>query len=581
MMRKLPAVLTFCLLALSVAACDGPATQIDHNESADAATREIRVFTSGGFTAAYNILAPEFEKTTGINIITSYGASSGGAPDSIPSRLSRGEAADIIILSRSSLDRLTESGEVVPGSRVDLVRSSIGMAVRSGAPMPDISTTESFIEAMIAAESIGYSASASGTYLSTVLFPRLGIWEQIEPKSKRILSERVGTVVARGEVEIGFQQISEILPIDGIDYVGPIPDDVQKVTTFSTGITTRAENPADAQALIDFLSSAAVVDTIASTGLEPVATGREQTAIDFPVRPLTIVVGFGVGGSADRMTRTMSNYIAEELGQPIKVINKRGAGTLLASNYVLNQAHDGYTIYASGFSPYLSNTILEGNADFTIDDFAYLNFQWFDEDLIAVNKDSKYKDLPDLLNAIRMHPKTVRASVVRGSGGHLMAKLLLEVSGIPQENLNLVTYNGGGLARAAVAGGIVDFIVISAEGTEGIREFIRPLAIVSDRPNPNWDALPLNEALKPMGISVPILPGSIRGFGTTAEFRRIYPERFDKIAAAMKKALQNEELLDILDHSAIGSRWIGPEQSEMTMKTTFRIFQDYSYLLKL
>ena len=569
------------MLALLAASCNGPANQVDHNESAPQATREVKVITSGGFTAAYNILGPEFERTTGIRLVTAYGASSGGAEDSIPSRLSRGEPADVIILARSSLDKLTVAGEVVADSRVDLVRSTIGMAVKSGAPRPDISTTKAFVAALLAADSIGYSASASGTYLSTVLFPRLGIWEQIEAKSKRILSERVATVVARGDVQIGFQQISEILPVAGIDYVGPIPQDVQKVTTFSAGVTTRAENSVDAQTLIDFLSSSAVADTISITGLEPVVPARAQSAGDFPSRPVTIVVGFGVGGSADRMTRAMSNFIADELGQPVQVINKRGAGTLLASNYVLNQPHDGYTIYASGFSPYLSNTILEGNAEFTIDDFAYLNFQWFDEDLIALTKDSKYQDLPDLLEAIRTRPKTVRASVVRGSGGHLMAKLLLEINGIPQENLNLVTYNGGGLARAAVAGGVVDFIVISAEGTEGIREFIRPLAIVSEQRNPKWDVPTLNEALGPMGVSVPILPGSIRGFATTAEFKRNYPQRFDIITAAMKRALENEELLDILEQASIGSRWTGPERSEVTMKKTFGIFEDYSYLLRL
>ena len=142
--------------------------------------------------------------------------------------------------------------------------------MRAGAPAPDISSTESFVEALLAAESIGYSASASGTYLSTELFPRLGIWEEIEPKSKRILSERVATVVARGEVQLGFQQISEILPIEGIDFVGPIPFTVQKVTTFSAGITTRAENSRDAQALIDYLSSVEVAGAITDTGLEPV-----------------------------------------------------------------------------------------------------------------------------------------------------------------------------------------------------------------------------------------------------------------------------------------------------------------------
>lgn len=318
------------------------------------------------------------------------------------------------------------------------------------------------------------------------------------------------------------------------------------------------------------LASALLIVTIPMTA----------AADDYPDRPVTIVVGFGIGGSSDRMTRAMSTFIGDALGQPVQVINKRGAGTLLAANYMLDQPHDGYTVFASGFSPYLSNTILEGNADYTIEDFAYLNFQWFDVELIALNKDSEYTSLPRLLEVIRDSPKTVRAAVVRGSGGHLMAKLLLEVSGIPQQNLNLVAYNSGGLARAAVAGGVVDFIVISAEGTESIREYIKPLAIVSTQRNPEWDAPTLTEAMAPTGIKVPVLPGSIRGFGTTAEFKRRYPERFEKLAAAIKKALANEELIELLDRASIGGRWIGPEQSESIMKESFGIFNNYSYLLK-
>lgn len=299
----------------------------------------------------------------------------------------------------------------------------------------------------------------------------------------------------------------------------------------------------------------------------------------YPDRPVTFVVAFGVGGSADRMTRAMANFIGDALGQPIRVVNREGAGTLIASNYVLEQPHDGYTVLATGFSPYLSNTILEGNASYTIDDFAYLNFQWFDEDLIAVNEDTPYESLPELLDDIRSHPKTVRAAVVRGSGGHLVAKLLLELSGIPQDHLNLVTYNGGGIARAAVAGGVVDFIVISAPGTESIREYVRPLAIVSHERSPDWDAPTLNEAMAPTGIRVPILPGSIRGFGTSAELKRRYPERFEKLAQAIEAALANEELIDILDHGSIGRRWVGPEASERMMRETFETFADYSYLL--
>ena len=301
---------------------------------------------------------------------------------------------------------------------------------------------------------------------------------------------------------------------------------------------------------------------------------------DYPDRPVTFVVGFGYGGSADRMTRLMAQYVGEALGQPVQVINKRGAGTLLAANYVLEQPDDGYTVFASSFSPYLLNTILEGNADYSIDDFAYLNFQWFDEDLIAVNKDCEYQTLPELLDAIRTKPKSVRAAVVRGSSGHLMARLLLEVSGIPQENLNLVTYNEGGLPRAAVAGHVVDFIVISAEGSESIREYIKPLAIVSRRPKPGWDAPLLDEAMAPLGLDVPVLPGSIRGFATTAEFRRQYPQRFDRLGEAIKAALENEELAKILDDGQIGRLWIGPEEAQATMRDSFRIFEDYSFLLK-
>jgi molybdate transport system substrate-binding protein len=148
------------------------------------------------------------------------------------------------------------------------------MAVREGADIPDISTTGLFVETLLKARSIGYSASASGTYLSTVLFPRLGLWVQLEPKSERILSERVAAVVARGDVEIGFQQISEILPIEGAKYVGPIPSEYQKVTTFSAGITAGSKNVADAQRLVDYFSSAEVAATIAETGLEPVITEK-------------------------------------------------------------------------------------------------------------------------------------------------------------------------------------------------------------------------------------------------------------------------------------------------------------------
>ncbi len=217
------------------------------------------------------MLAPRFEAATGIRLITAQGASTGGAPDSIPARLERGERFDVLIMSQAGLNELAAQGLIRPGSRVDLASSSIGMAVREGEPLPDISTPEAFAEALLAAESIGYSASVSGTYLATELFPRLGLSEQLAPKSRRIVSERVAAVVARGEVEVGFQQVSEILSIEGAAYAGPLPAEYQRVTTFSTGVMAQARNAAGGQRLIDYLSSEEVAATVAETGLQPLA----------------------------------------------------------------------------------------------------------------------------------------------------------------------------------------------------------------------------------------------------------------------------------------------------------------------
>jgi molybdate transport system substrate-binding protein len=231
---------------------------------------EIHVMTSGAFTEAFLQLVPLFEKQTGHKIVTAFGASLGNAPDSIPMRLQRGEPADLVILASSALDGLIADGKVARGSRVDLVRSSIGVAVRAGAPKPDVSTVAALTKALLDAKSIAYSASASGVYVSTELFQRLGIAEQVKARSKRIESERVGAVIARGEAEIGFQQISELLPIPGITFLGPLPAEVQRVTVFSAGIGANAKNAAAARALIAFLHAPAAAQTIAKTGLEPI-----------------------------------------------------------------------------------------------------------------------------------------------------------------------------------------------------------------------------------------------------------------------------------------------------------------------
>jgi molybdate transport system substrate-binding protein len=235
-----------------------------------ASAQEVRVVTSGGFTEAYKQLVPQFERDTHIHVVSAFGASMGATPDAIPNRLKRGEPIDVIILAGPGLDALIKAGKVDPRNRFDLVRSLIGMAVRTGAPQPDISTVDALKRTLLQAKSVGYSDSASGVYLSTVLFQRLGVAEQVRPKSKKIEAyERVGDALARGDIDIGFQQISELRPVPGITIVGPLPEGAQEVTIFSAAIPNGAKNPVEARKLIDFLSSPAAAPIVKQTGLEP------------------------------------------------------------------------------------------------------------------------------------------------------------------------------------------------------------------------------------------------------------------------------------------------------------------------
>lgn len=230
---------------------------------------ELRVMCSGGFYSTLEELAPLYEKDTGTKIILISGSSMGSSPTAIPTRLRRGEQADLVIMAGPELDKLAAEGLAKPGSRTDLVLSKIGMVVRAGAAKPDISTTEAFVQTLLAAKSIGYSASASGKYLSQELFPRLGVWEQIKDKSKEVVKDRVGTWVARGDLEIGFQQVSELLPIPGVDFVGTLPEDIQKVTVFSAGIAAGCQQITEAEKLIHFFRSPAAHPVILKQGLEP------------------------------------------------------------------------------------------------------------------------------------------------------------------------------------------------------------------------------------------------------------------------------------------------------------------------
>lgn len=226
---------------------------------------QITVLTSGGFSAAYHQLIPSFEKRTGITITTFGGASQGSGPNTIPSQLRRGVAADVVILSKEGLGDLIADGRILTATAVDLAQSPIGVAVRSGAPRPNIRTVEEFKQMLVRARSIEL-VSTSGIYFNEKVFPKLGI-PQVSAKVQPLsISD-----LTNGKVEIAIRPISELVNIPGVDLVGPIPREIQKVMVFSAAIVIGSKQVDAARRLIAFLASEDAKPAILQSGMERVA----------------------------------------------------------------------------------------------------------------------------------------------------------------------------------------------------------------------------------------------------------------------------------------------------------------------
>ena len=240
-----------------------------------ASAADVHVMISSGFHGAYSELASAFERATGNHLITTRGPSMGDSPEAIPARLSRGESADVVILDGGAADELGKRGLVQSDTKVVLARSLIGMVVRQGAEKPDIGSVAALRNTLLAAKSIAYSDSGSGTYLSTILFEKLGVTDQIAAKSRKVRGppsgEPAAAVVARGEAEIGLQQVAELIHVPGITFVGALPAEVQPMFSFAGVLTRTAKEPDAARALLAFLSSREAAPAITKAGLMPLS----------------------------------------------------------------------------------------------------------------------------------------------------------------------------------------------------------------------------------------------------------------------------------------------------------------------
>jgi len=237
------------------------------------ALAQMNVLISGGFSGAYERLLPEFERTSGIKVKTGSGASQGDGPQTIGAQLARGVAADVVILSREGLDGLIAANRIAAGTDVDLAEVGIGIAVKAGSAKPDLRDVEAIKQALLGAKLVAVPASTSGIWLTSDLFPRLGIAQRINVK----VSPRgagAAAMVAAGEAELAVLPVSEVLHATGVELAGVFPAEIQFIQTFSAAVTAGSSEMQAGKRLIEFLSSARAAEAIRSSGLEPRAASR-------------------------------------------------------------------------------------------------------------------------------------------------------------------------------------------------------------------------------------------------------------------------------------------------------------------
>lgn len=242
--------------------------------SGPARAAEIHAIVSGALTGAFRDLAPQFEKLSGHKVTIAWGPSSGHTADAIPVRIQKKEPVDVLIMVGPALDDLIEEGKFTAESRVHVADSKLGAGVRKGAPKPDVSTVAALKQALLSAKSVGYSEGASGVYISTKLFKTLGIENEMAAKAKQVTGELVGEAVARGEIDLGLQQVSELIAVSGVDFAGPLPDQAQLVSPIVAAVAQNAKERDAAKAFVDFLVSDAAAPAIRKSGLETVARAK-------------------------------------------------------------------------------------------------------------------------------------------------------------------------------------------------------------------------------------------------------------------------------------------------------------------
>lgn len=329
-----------------------------------------------------------------------------------------------------------------------------------------------------------------------------------------------------------------------------------------------------------------LLSVMAAAGLAaalPLADLASAQAAEWPTEDtrIRLVVPFNPGGSADRLARGLASFLPEHLNDAVvTVVNKPGGSGSLGATWFSQQPADGSYFLVMQAVPYLANNILIQEAPIAWNDFDFINAQWSDYMILAVSPESEYQSLESLIAAMRDEPGAVSASIIHGSGAHLQALIMMDTLGIPRDNVRWVTFDGGSPQRMAVVGNQVDFTVVAAEGSLGIKDQIETLAVLrKGGSTDDYDAPPLNEALADLGEpEVPLLAGNTIAVISHASFDAEHPERYEAFVEGYKAALESEGMQRWLGRSDIGGDWMGPEESEAFLTENFEALKKYKDL---
>jgi putative tricarboxylic transport membrane protein len=318
--------------------------------------------------------------------------------------------------------------------------------------------------------------------------------------------------------------------------------------------------------------------TVAAGGL---ATPRTARAAGYPERPINVIVPFATGGYNDRLSRAFLPFLQKELGQPLVIVNRPGAGTQLGNTYFLQQPDDGYTIMCTSAAPYIPLTILLQNAQYKAEDFTMINLPSRDFTLAATAIDKPIQSIDQVVDALKKDPKSLSIGVQPASADYANLMLLMDAVGIKRDALRIVTYDGGGPARNATAGAHVDVGFVGGEGFLNIKDKIRPLLVFADEKVPDYPAATtLTEFNKARGTRTEYVEGSQRGWVVQTSFTTKHPDRYKILVDAIERASKSPDSIKALQAQQLATEWYGPAVSQKAYLDTFEAMRKHIDLLK-